>query len=261
MYLKNVADMIQLMLRFRNGWSLVRAMRAGQPCNEVVLWDGTRLVHPPGRGGILEALMELWLRQHYTGGFYRPQGGDVIVDAGANVGLFSIFMARKNAECRILAIEPYRENFHCLQANVASAHVENISCHEIALGGSAGRGQMQAVGNRSLDHILQVGDGAKSEVPVVTLRDLLELAHAQEVDFLKVDIEGSENAAFPAASADVLSRFKRIAVEYHDQIAPGTSEMLQNILASTHEVEIYPSGMEGCGIIRAVRRQGVTPSC
>ena len=43
--------MTSLAIRFRNGRELVRCMRAGIPCDELVLWDGTRIEHPKDRGG------------------------------------------------------------------------------------------------------------------------------------------------------------------------------------------------------------------
>lgn len=260
MYWRNIADMGELMLRFRNGWSLVRDMRAGRPCHEIVLWDGSRIVHP-ARAGMLEALVELWLKQHYTGRFYSPGDGDVIVDAGANVGLFSILMARQNPNCRVFALEPYKENFACLQANVKSACSGNVFCREVGLGGAAGFGLMETVGERSLDHILRPSDDGNTGTPIVPLDGLFEMTGANEIDFLKIDIEGSENAAFRSASPEALRRIKRIAVEYHDQIAPGTLRMLQNVLTPSHEIAVYPSTMQGCGIIRAARRRGVAPTC
>src|SRR5271154_2792516 len=132
MYLKSVLQMGSLMLHFRNGHTLVQRMRAAQPCDEVVLWDGTHISHPPARGGLLEAVVEIWLEHVYTAGFYRPADGDVIVDAGANVGLFAIEIARQNKRCRVIALEPFAENFEYLKANVARARLANVTCHEAA---------------------------------------------------------------------------------------------------------------------------------
>jgi len=253
MYLKSVLQMGSLMLHFRNGRTLVARMRAAQPCDEVVLWDGTRIAHPPGRGGLLEAMVELWLERTYTDAFYCPRDGDVIVDAGANVGIFSIQMARQNRRCRVIALEPFSENFKYLQANVARACPETVTCCEVALGAEFGKGHMQAVGNRSLDHVLRVDSNETDGVPVIPLLGLFDLVHAQEIDFLKVDIEGSEYEVFAAASPDLFRRFKRIAMEYHDQIVPGTLTLLQRVLSPTHELTVRPSRMEGCGILLARR--------
>lgn len=243
-----------LMLHFRNGHTLVQRMRAAQPCDEVVLRDGTRISHPPEQGGLLEAVVELWLEQAYTAGFYRPAGGDLIVDAGANVGLFAIQMARQNRRCHVIALEPFSANFKYLEANVARACPETVTCCEVALGAEFSKGRMQTVGSRSLDHMLRVDSNVADGIPVIPLAGLFDLARAGEIDFLKVDIEGSEHAVFAAASPELLGRFKRIAMEYHDQIVPGTLELLRRVLNSTHEITVRPSKMEGCGILLARRR-------
>ena len=254
MYLKSVVQMASLVLHFRNGLTLVERMRTAQPCDEVVLWGGMRIAHPPERGGLLEALVELWVEHVYTAEFYRPSGGDVIVDAGANVGLFAIQMARQNRRCRVIALEPFPENFKYLQANVARACPQNVTCCEVALGSGFSTGQMQAVGSRSLDHVLRIESGSANGIPVIPLGGLFDLVRAQEIAFLKVDIEGSEYDVFAVASSDVLGRFKRIAMEYHDQIVPGTLDLLRRVLSPTHEIIVRPSKMEGCGILLARRR-------
>jgi FkbM family methyltransferase len=254
MYLKSVLQMGSLMLHFRNGPTMVQRMRAGQSCDEAVLWDGTRIAHPPGRDGLLEAVAELWLEHTYTHGFYQPSDGDVIIDAGANVGIFAIQMARENSRCRVLALEPFAENFQYLQANVARACPANVTCREVALGADFGTGQMQPMGKRSLDHILQVDSEASNGVPIVPLSGLFDLAQAEEIDFLKVDIEGSERMVFAAATPALLTRFKRIAMEYHDLIVPGTLDLLRRALSGTHQLTIRPSHMDGCGILLAGRR-------
>lgn len=253
MYLKSVLQMASLVLHFRNGPTLVQCMRAAEPCDEVVFWDGTRICHPPGRAGLLEVVVELSLEQAYTAKFYRPADGDVIVDAGANVGIFAVLMARQNRRCRLIALEPFSENFRYLQANVARACPETVTCYEVALGAGFQKGQMQAVGSRSLDHVLRVDSSSAEGIPVVPLAGLFDLARAQEIDFLKVDIEGSERDVFAAASPDLLRRFKRIAMEYHDQIVPGTLELLRRVLSPTHEITVRPSKTEGCGILLARR--------
>jgi FkbM family methyltransferase len=253
MYLKSVLQMGSLILHFRNGHTLVQRMRAAQPCDEVVLWDGTHISHPPRRAGLLEAVVELWLEHVYTAGFYRPADGDVIVDAGANVGLFAIQIARQNRRCRVIALEPFAENFRYLKANIARACPETATCREAALGAKFSTGQMQAVGSRSLDHVLRIESSAADGIPVIPLAGLFDLARAEEIDFLKVDIEGSEHDAFAAASSDLLGRFKRIAMEYHDQIVPGTLELLRRVLSPTHDITVRSSTMEGCGILLARR--------
>jgi FkbM family methyltransferase len=253
MHLKSLLVMGSLRLRFRNGGTLVQRMRDGKPCGEIVLWNGSRISHPSSRGGLIDVLIEVWLQETYTKGFYRPADGDVIVDAGANVGLFSLKMARQNSKCRIVALEPFEENFEFLEANVKEAGVANIQCTKAALGASEGTATMRPVGDRSLDHVLRAEFGAAGDIAVVPLAGLFELCKSEEIDFLKVDIEGSEHEAFAAAPREALQRIKRIAMEYHDQIVPGTLNLLRRVLQPTHEISVRPSG-DGCGMLLATRQ-------
>ena len=258
MYLKGVLRMASLMLRFRNGRALVRRMRTHEPCEEAVFWDGTRISHPAERDGLLEAIIELWLDHAYTDGFYRPSDGDLIVDAGANVGVFAIQMARQNRRCRVIALEPFAENFRHLEANTAWACPGIVTCRQVALGGKLGKGRMQATGSRSLDHVLRVDPSTTNGVPVIPLSGLFDLVgtdvgQVKEIDFLKIDIEGSEHDVFASASPELLARFKRIALEYHDHIVPGSLDLVRRVLIPTHEITIRPSKMQGCGILLARR--------
>jgi FkbM family methyltransferase len=255
MKLKNILHMGSLSLRFRNGSTLVRQMRASVPSDTVVLWDGTRIAHPPARDGLREALREIWMERIYTTGFYSPADGDVVIDAGANIGLFAIYIARQNRKCRVVALEPFAENFQYLEANVERAGAKNVSCHQTALGAASGTGTMEAVGDRSLDHVLRIDPRSANGVPVMPLSEIFALAGADAIDFLKVDIEGSEHDVFAAATTDVLARCKRIAMEYHDHMVPDTLELLRNKLAPTHEIQLRPSQMQGCGILLARRRE------
>jgi FkbM family methyltransferase len=244
--------MCSLVLHFRNGPDLVRRMRRGECCDEIVFWDGTRVAHPPEQGGLLEAAIELCLDHVYTSDFYDPGDGDVIVDVGANVGVFAIEMARRNRNYRVMALEPHPGNFKYLQTNTHNAKLKNLTCLEAALGSDYGSGRMQA-GSRSLDHVLRVEPAATNGIKIIPLSALFELAGG-EIDFLKIDIEGSEADVFAAASPDCLRRIKRIAMEYHDNIRPGTLEILKSSLTATHEVTVHPSKLDGCGILKASRR-------
>jgi FkbM family methyltransferase len=194
--LKNYFD---LLTHFRNGWDMIRALRGGPPCETATLWNGIRLIHPPGRHGLVEVVLEVWLQRIYTpGAFYRPRNGDVIVDVGANVGLFTVWMSRQNPGCRLVALEPFEENFRCLKANIEVACSQRAVAHQVALGAASGSGHMKAVGGRSLYHILSLNDVASvtETVPVIPLAGLFDLAKTDRIALVKVDIEGAERQVF-----------------------------------------------------------------
>ena len=242
-----------LLRTFRNGARLAQALRTRRPCGRAVLWNGGEILHPPARLGLAETISEVWHRQAYTfGDFYRPSVGDVVVDGGANVGLFTIWIARQTPGVRVLAIEPFDENFGYLQTNLA--RVAGATAHRLALGSRFGSGTMVRRGTRSLDHQLDaaVEPATDTPVPMVPLQGVLELTTTR-VAFLKLDIEGAERDLFDTASPAILRCFDRIALEYHDHITPGTLALLEERLSRTHRLAVYPSALAGCGVLRAWR--------
>jgi len=248
----------QILKLFRNGWQMIPAFRVGAPLGKAVMWDGTRLIHPPDRAGLVETIIEVWMQGSYTREewpvpFYTPADGDVVLDVGANVGLFSVYLARRNPRLRVIALEPFRENFDCLQANLRSARATSVEAHRIAIGGRDGVGTMVARGERSLDHTLDLDHAAGADtVPVLPLAGVLDLAKSDRISLLKVDVEGSEHDAFAHADQATLRRCERIAIEYHDNIRPGTLALLKERLEPTHNLTICAD--DGFGMVYGHRR-------
>lgn len=252
---KNIRRYLFLMANFRNGLELIMAHRSRRPVGRAITWGGAEIRHPPHRVGLVGTLLELWLDKVYTKGFYEPQDGDVVLDAGAHIGLFALWVAKKKAGARVVAIEPFLENFECLEANVRSFGLSNVEVHFLALGGKMGKGSIRAVGDRSIDHLLVPGEAEGDRlVEVVTLEGLLRLAKVEQVALLKCDIEGSEYDVFENVSEETLLRFERIALEYHDNLRPGTLGLLKAKLSKTHHIEVRPEPGQAHGILRAWRK-------
>lgn len=248
----NLARYLFLVRTFRNGPALIQAYRQNRPIGEAVLWNGSRLVHPANRTGFVGTILEVWWERVYTGDFYRPGDGDVVVDAGAHVGLFALLVARENPRCRVVALEPFPENHACLEANVRALGTHNVTVVRKALGGGARIAAIRAVGTRSIDHVLDLSDRDGCDtVEVIGLKEVLALTGAPFVALLKCDVEGAEYDAFAAADRSTLARFQRIALEYHDNLRPGTLDLLRETLAATHEVIVRPEPGQQHGLLFA----------
>jgi FkbM family methyltransferase len=151
-----------------------------------------------------------------------PAVPKVIIDAGANIGLTSIFFANEYPNARIIAIEPEESNFEMLKKNTAP--YPNVEILNAALWGE----------NRELDLFdPQEGHSAfqiKSEsrtgpvgtkkVRGVTLDRLMQELGIEFVDLLKIDIEGAELEVF-ADPVRWIDRVGIIAIELHERLRPG----------------------------------------
>lgn len=243
-----------LLRSFRNGPHLAYSHLRRVPCARAVTRDGLTLDHPADQLGLTDTLAEIWHDEVYTGRFYRPAPGDVVIDAGANVGLFAVWLAWRTPGCQVLALEPFAENYRLLCRNAEGAGGA-VRAVRAALGGRTGHGRMRVRTEWSLDHQLApAGPDDPDAVPVYSFRDALDLAGAATVALFKVDIEGSEYDLFAGASPDDLRRVDRFAVEFHDNIRPGTLDLVRSRLDPTHVVLVScPSG-NGCGMLYATRR-------
>lgn len=243
-----------LVRTFRNGLQLASRYRRKLPNGRAVCWDGTVFRHPANRGGLVETIIEIWFDQVYTGSFCHLRAGDVVIDAGANVGLFSVWLAQRHRSCRVVAFEPFEENYRLLCENIHSAKTVAVEAHRAGLGGTSGHEHITATGVRSLDHRLEV-DGPGDTVPVYSFADTLKLTGAERIALFKIDIEGSEYPLFESATTADIARVDCFAVEYHEHIHPGTLELLRTRLAPTHEVFVRPDPLPGYGMLYATIRR------
>jgi FkbM family methyltransferase len=236
---------------FRNGLAITWEHHRRGAMEKAVFWDGQEMRNAGRRHGFLETIVEMWGMNSYAPKpFYRPRNGDIVLDLGANLGLFSVWLSRQAPGLRILAFEPFEESFAAMVANLAGWK-NSVEPHQVAIGGTAGVGAMLDGGVSSVDLRLTMNSGGGKPVHVITLEQALDLAGTDMIDLLKVDIEGAEMDVLTAASATTLRRFRRIALEYHDHIRPGTCSDMQQLLSRTHRIVHVDQSGQGYGILRA----------
>jgi FkbM family methyltransferase len=160
----------------------------------------------------------IYLRHEYT---VEPDD-EIILDCGANIGVFALYAASVAPRSRVFAVEPFPSTFQDLRENIKLNRLdERVTCVSIALSASDGMVNMYAapeVPSQARQVIRPSGSDTVS-VPAMSLSSLLGRIGVDEVDMLKMDIEGSEHTALLHAEPGVLARCKRISVEYHE-IAP-----------------------------------------
>ena len=161
-----------------------------------------------------------------------------IVDAGANIGLTSLFYANKYPEAKILAIEPEASNYTLLKKNAAPypkmIPVQRAlwkSCEELSIIDSGlGDWGFQAIANAGSELVVNRGH-AKSRGTTVDM--LMKEYDIDYIDLLKVDIEGSEKEVFENADTWI-DKVGAIAIELHDGLKPGCSRAFSH---ATREFE------------------------
>lgn len=174
---------------------LLNLLRAG-PIDAQYQGASFRFYHQTSateRGALLNPdynLEELeFLRAH------TPRGG-VFVDVGANVGTYSLVLARHvGASGKVIAIEPHPVTHARLAFNRAASKLSQVRLVAAAAGDTDGELMIQSDGsNLGASHIV-TGQNAAHAIPVPSLRlhRILDDAGLNYVHALKIDIEGFED--------------------------------------------------------------------
>ena len=160
--------------------------------------------------------------------FLKP--GDVMLDLGAHVGLYSLAAAARG--CRVVAVDADPAHVRALRAAVARNGFANVTVEHAAA--SDRDGMVTFVCNRIWGHVApNGGDGAggvsRVEVKARPVAQLLAQLGIDHVDFIKMDIEGSEPHAIEGM-APLLARADAPVILFESN-AP----MLQHVSATAYQ--------------------------
>jgi FkbM family methyltransferase len=245
---------------FRNWRQIAEAEECGKTLPPLLLRGGLQICHGKGDSP-LYIFNEVFVEQCYTkSGFYHPKSGDTVLDLGANIGLFALFLQWKARDTRVHCFEPAVETRGRLQQNVRANGLEKcVSVYPFAVSDHSHVSylkQARKTGVRSLFENNHYNGAGEEAVNCVSLNQVLALCGVGQVDFLKVDVEGAEIEVFEGAQSDTLDRIRRVALEFHDAFRPGCCERVTKILSANGfrflEVD-YQRGYRDRGVIRASR--------
>lgn len=185
------------------------------------LWETPRgrFWMPAGSDYVLPWNLAEQARKIYGTRETAVRAGDIVLDCGANVGVYVRDALEAGARL-VVAIEPAPENIECLRRNFSA---------EVAAGrvivypkGVWDRDDFLTLnvdpGNSAADSFLIQREGSHGvqKVPLTTIDKLVAELKLERVDLIKMDIEGAEPKALDGAR-ETLARFKpRLTISsYH----------------------------------------------
>ncbi|MES2505732.1 MAG: FkbM family methyltransferase [Verrucomicrobiota bacterium] len=132
--------------------------------------------------------------------------GDVCVDIGANIGYFSMIMARAaGAGGTVFAFEPVPDTFAALKTNAALAREDglNIAPQQAAISGNEGELVIDRQVHSTLNQVRAIEselDAPDNRVKCVTLENFLAREKVTgPIALLKIDVEGHEVSVMKGA--------------------------------------------------------------
>ena len=159
---------------------------------------------------------------------------DIVLDIGANKGIFTVFASKQFPNAVIYSYEPDPDIFAQLKSNVVLNKLEGrcvlynaaVWCDTASVSflrsasDNAGTGRIVEGDKKPLNAV---------EVPAVGFSDLLD--KLGNVDFAKMDVEGGEYRIILDTAPEYLKRVKCLALEWHRVPGHHVSELVERLYA------------------------------
>ncbi|MDN2578969.1 FkbM family methyltransferase [Aquibium sp. ELW1220] len=158
----------------------------------------------------------------------RLNPGDTFVDAGANIGFYSVVAASQVAPSgSVIAIEMMKQTAELLRRNIELNNASSVSVVENALADRGGEALFASMPSGNFGQAsLQSSQGDEHFEVLTNTLDAV-LADVPYIKLLKMDLEGAELSALKGA-LKVLDRIEAIIFEHHEL---GVFNSIERILA------------------------------
>ncbi|MBV9605256.1 MAG: FkbM family methyltransferase [Solirubrobacterales bacterium] len=165
----------------------VRRPRRYNARRSIRLRDGVRVIYRLTRADI-QTVREVFFQEAYRLPFDLPGSGGTLLDLGGNIGLASVYLARRHRFARVVIVEPVPENaalarLNCERNGLAAEIVE------AAAAPTAGEASFMLAREHNQGRIGAAGEGS-IRVRAATIPELV--GAARTIRLVKMDIEGGE---------------------------------------------------------------------
>ena len=172
---------------------------------------------------------------------------DVIIDLGAHVGEISLYFSKMYPNSKIFCIEPTKRSLLLLKENIQNQFfncnnitvIEKVICNYngktkiTSLYGAENTIMLDPKINLQMTHHNKKTSNKTEEVDATTLQNLCEQNEIDEIDFIKIDIEGSE----PLLTEDLNKlKPKLIFIEISDKNIEASYQKMFDILKNTYKI-------------------------
>jgi FkbM family methyltransferase len=141
-----------------------------------------------------------------------------LLDIGANLGSFTIWMHRTVGVREVHCFEPEPDSFRLLQFNLSLNDCRTVETHECAVGGEARTVNISLKESSPGGTSIYAHDPAAPQgrsVPVIAFGDWLRKIKG-DFDLLKVDCEGAEWEILGKTDPQQFARFRVFIAEVHN---------------------------------------------
>jgi len=195
--------------------------------------------------------------RRYALGTYEPEvaaliqstlrGGETVMDIGANVGYFTLLLAhRVGSAGRVIAFEPLPSVYAVLCENLRLNGLTWVEAEYRAVSDHDGETRMRSESSEPLPFTARLAEDGDLVVPTVSIDRYVEVNQIPRLDFVKIDVEGAEDAVIRGMNA-TLQKFRPvILIEVHANNGQESEGLLRLQEAGYRLTRVDPAGLSPC---------------
>jgi FkbM family methyltransferase len=173
---------------------------------QVFLRDGIKICYRLNKGD-LHSIREVWFDEAYRLPFEDTSG--ILLDLGANIGLTSLWLAKRYPFKKLIAVEPDPNNAFLVRQNLTLNGIAGFVL-EAAIGPKDGTARFKFSKVSNLGRLDENG----SLVPMICVNSIVNNFGVDRFGLIKIDIEGAEKDLF-GGPTEWLERTDAIIIEFH----------------------------------------------
>ena len=166
-----------------------------------------------------------------------------LIDAGANIGLTTLYLKKYFPKLHCICIEPDINNFNCLSKNIDKSNLNDVSLINAALWYNNEKLALDTSFRDGESWSLTFHSNTKNPklTDAITIREIIVKYQLEKIDIFKIDIEGAERYIFDKElnDLDFLKITKILVIEIHDEFE--IRDKIYSIL-KTFNFSLYNSG-------------------
>jgi FkbM family methyltransferase len=164
-------------------------------------------------------VVEIFLLDTYKQALEVIKSAAVVIDIGAQIGVFSLYAHQANPKARIFSFEPCSANFEMLKKNLTLNNADNIKPNPFAVTSETKEMKLYLSDSNTGMHSLHRQTGKFEVVQGLGINELFRRYNITRCDLMKLDCEGAEAEIIASIESANLLSTRAIIMEYHDRAA------------------------------------------
>lgn len=151
---------------------------------------------------------------HFLSPFLKLCSSPVIVDIGAHIGMFSLWVYNQNPKSKILMVEANPTSYDILLRNIGKVFPEEQ--YEVLNKAAWKNADVLTFSTEGNSIGNKVSPDGNIEITGISFADIVKTSceNSVSIDLMKIDIEGAEESFFETAGSE-LDKVERLVIELH----------------------------------------------